>query len=378
MSMIPIARPCLGDEEILKVSEVLRSGMLAQGSLVREFEERFAEYVGVKYAVAVSNGTAALHVALLAMGVGPGDEVIVPSYTFYATASTVILSGAKPVFVDVTDNGTMDPEDLRGKINDRTVAVIPVHIHGHPADLDSIRDAIGDREVQVLEDSAQAHGALYKGRKVGSLGEAGAFSFYPTKNMTTGEGGIITTDDEELAERARAIRDQGQTAKYLHEYVGFNYRMTEINAAIGLVQLSKLDEFNRRRKEIASRYTEELSGVVQPLPVAEWADPVWHLYPVRVPPERRDRFVNALRERGVLARPSYPMPLYRQPVMGRISDRRYNYLSVLFEGVSYEGVETPNAERLIRELVYLPIYHCMKDEEVDQVISAVREASKEV
>ncbi len=378
MSMIPIARPCLGDEEIRKVSEVLKSGMLAQGSLVREFEEKFAEYIGVKYAVAVSNGTAALHVALLAMGVGPGDEVLVPSYTFYATASTVILSGAKPVFVDVTENGTMDPADVRKKITAKTVAVIPVHVHGHPADLDAIRDAIGDREVQILEDSAQAHGALYKGMKVGSIGEAGAFSFYPTKNMTTGEGGIITTNDEEIAERARIIRDQGQTSKYLHEYVGFNYRMTEINAAIGLVQLSKLDEFNRRRKEIAARYSEELSGIVEPLPVAEWADPVWHLYPIRVPAKNRDKFVELLRSKGVLARPGYPMPLYKQPVMSRLSDRKYNYLSVLFKEVSYESVKTPNAERLVDELVYLPIYHCMSDEEVAQVISAVKEVSKEV
>ncbi len=372
MHMIPIARPCLGEEEIRKVSEVIRSGMLAQGSLVKEFEEKFAEFVGVKYAIAVSNGTAALHVALLAMGVGPGDEVIVPSYTFFSTASSVVLSGAKPVFVDVRDDATMDPNDVREKLTERTVAVIPVHIHGYPADLDSIRDAIGDREVLVLEDAAQAHGATYKGRTVGSIGEAGAFSFYPTKNMTTGEGGMITTDDEEIAERARAIRDQGQTSKYHHEYIGFNYRMTEINAAIGLVQLSKLDEFNGRRKEIARRYTEELEGYIEPLPVPDWADPVWHLYPVRVK-GKRDRFVEMLREKGVMARPGYPMPLYRQPIFGRLSDRRYNFLNVLFKGVSYDDVKAPKTEELVREIAYLPIYHCMSDEEVDSVITAVKE-----
>ncbi|RDD52816.1 MAG: DegT/DnrJ/EryC1/StrS family aminotransferase, partial [Candidatus Korarchaeota archaeon NZ13-K] len=188
--MIPISRPCIGEKEILKVIEVLKSGMLAQGELVERFERAFASYIGSKYAVAVSNGTAALHVALIAMGVGPGDEVIVPSYSFFATASAVILSGARPVFADVDPRtGTIDPDEVRRKISGRTKAVIPVHIHGHPADLDAIREAGGGREVLVLEDCAQAHGALYKGRRVGGIGEAGAFSFYPTKNMTTGEGG---------------------------------------------------------------------------------------------------------------------------------------------------------------------------------------------
>ncbi len=376
--MIPIARPCIGEEEINRVAEVLRSGMLAQGKLVEEFEEEFASYVGSKYAIAVSNGTAALHVALISLGIGPGDEVAVPSYTFYATASSVILSGARPVFVDVDPRtGTMDPNDLERKLTSKVRAVVPVHIHGHPADLDAIRDVIGDREVFILEDAAQAHGALYKGRKVGSLGEAGAFSFYPTKNMTTGEGGIITTDDEYVYSRARAIRDQGQISKYEHHYVGFNYRMTEINAAIGLVQLRKLDEFNSRRREIASRYTEELSGVVDTPFNADWAEPVWHLYPVRVGP-KRDEVVMMLRERGVLARPAYPMPLQRQPVMSKLSDREYNYLHVLFEGVEYSDVETPNAERLTREVLYLPIFHCMRDDEVDKVIREVKEVMRSI
>ncbi len=376
--MIPIARPCIGEEEIDRVAEVLRSGMLAQGKLVEEFEREFASYVGSKYAIAVSNGTAALHVALISLGIGPGDEVAVPSYTFYATASSVILSGARPVFVDVDPRtGTMDPDDLERKLTPKVRAVVPVHIHGHPADLDAIREVIGDREIFVLEDAAQAHGALYKGRKVGSLGEAGAFSFYPTKNMTTGEGGIITTDDEYVYSRARAIRDQGQVSKYEHHYVGFNYRMTEINAAIGLVQLRKLDEFNSRRREIASKYTEELSGVVDTPFSADWAEPAWHLYPVRVGP-KRDEVVRRLRERGVLARPAYPMPLQRQPVMSKLSDREHNYLHVLFEGVDYSDVETPNAERLTREVLYLPIFHCMRDDEIDKVIREVKEVMKSI
>ncbi len=374
--MIPIARPCLGEDEIREVRRVLESGMIAQGELVRKFEEEFASYVGSKYAIAVSSGTAALHVALISLGVGPGDEVAVPSYTFYSTASSVILSGARPVFIDVDiRTGTMDPGDLASKITERVRAVIPVHIHGHPADLDSIREVIGEKEIYVLEDSAQAHGALYKGSKVGSLGEAGAFSFYPTKNMTTGEGGIITTDDEYVYERARAIRDQGQVSKYEHHYIGFNYRMTEINAAIGIVQLRKLDKFNARRKEIASIYTQELSGLVDTPFVAEWADPVWHLYPVRVR-EKRDEAVNRLRELGILARPAYPMPLQKQPVMSKLANREYNYLHVLFEGLDYSEIETPNAEKLTKELLYLPIYSCMKDEEVEEVVEKARNVFK--
>ncbi len=374
--MIPIARPCLGEDEIREVRRVLESGMIAQGELVRKFEEEFASYVGSKYAIAVSSGTAALHVALISLGVGPRDEVAVPSYTFYSTASSVILSGARPVFIDVDiRTGTMDPRDLASKINERVRAVIPVHIHGHPADLDSIREVIGEKEIYVLEDSAQAHGALYKGSKVGSLGEAGAFSFYPTKNMTTGEGGIITTDDEYVYERARAIRDQGQVSKYEHYYIGFNYRMTEINAAIGIVQLRKLDKFNARRKEIASIYTQELSGLVDTPFVAEWADPVWHLYPVRVR-EKRDEAVNRLRELGILARPAYPMPLQKQPVMSKLANREYNYLHVLFEGLDYSEIETPNAEKLTKELLYLPIYSCMKDEEVEEVVEKARNVFK--
>ncbi len=371
--MIPIARPCLGEEEIEEVVKVLRSGMLAQGKLVEEFERSFASYVGTKYAIAVSNGTAALHVALISLGIGPGDEVAVPSYTFYATASSVILSGARPVFVDVDPKtGTMDPQDLSRKISDRMRAVIPVHVHGHPADLDSIREVLGNREIFILEDSAQAHGALYKGSKVGSIGEVGAFSFYPTKNMTTGEGGIITTDDEYVYRRAKAIRDQGQTSKYEHHYVGFNYRMTEINAAIGLVQLRKLDAFNARRKEIASIYTEELSGIVDTPYVADWADPVWHLYPVRVG-DKRDEAVAKLRELGVLARPAYPMPLQKQPVMSRLADREHNFLHVLFQDVDYSHVETPNAEKLTKEVLYLPIYHCMSGEEIEEVVKKVKD-----
>ncbi len=370
--MIPIARPCIGDEEIEEVKKVLRSGMLAQGKKVEEFERSFAEYVGTKYAVAVSNGTAALHVALISMGIGPGDEVIVPSYTFYATASSVILSGAKPVFVDVDlRTGTMDPIDLSSKISDKTKAIIPVHIHGHPADMDSIREVIGNREIYVLEDSAQAHGAMYKGKKVGSLGEAAVFSFYPTKNMTTGEGGIITTDDEYIYNRARAIRDQGQTSKYEHHYVGFNYRMTDINAAIGIVQLRKLDQFNKRRKEIASIYTEELSDIVDTPFIAEWAEPVWHLYPIRV--RHRDKAVQMLREREILARPAYPVPLQKQPVMSKLGNKEYNFLYVLFRDTHYDNVDTPNAEVLTREILYLPIYHCMTDEEVEEVVKNSKE-----
>ncbi|MCS7103698.1 MAG: DegT/DnrJ/EryC1/StrS family aminotransferase [Candidatus Korarchaeum sp.] len=375
--MIPISKPCISETEIANVVEVLRSGMLAQGSFVEKFERSFSSYIGSKYAIAVSNGTAALHVALIAMGVGPGDEVIVPSYSFFATASVVVLTGAKPVFADVDlRTGTIDPEAVRVKLSERTKAIIPVHIHGHPADLDAIRDALGSEEILILEDCAQAHGALYKGRKVGGIGDVGAFSFYPTKNMTTGEGGIITTDDEEVYYRARVIRDQGQVSKYEHHFIGFNYRMTEINAAIGLAQLEKLDGFNKRRKEIASIYSEELSNFVETPYVAEWADPVWHLYPVRV--KKRDKALKMLVEKGVIARSAYPMPLQEQPAISKLNDRYYNFLSVLFERFDPSSTSTPNAKTLCNEILYLPIYHCMTDEEVESVVRVSKEVFKSI
>ena len=245
---IPIAKPEIGPEEMEAVKEVLESGMVVQGKVVKEFEEKFAEYIGVKHAIAVSNGTVALDVALKALDIGPGDEVITSAFSFIASGNCVLFQNAKPVFVDIDPKTfNIDPSDIAEKITPKTKAIIPVHIFGQPAKMDAIKEIAKDKKIEVVEDAAQAHGAEYKGQKAGSIGTMGCFSLYATKNMMTGEGGIITSDDPKLADKMRLIRSHGEIKKYTHNILGYNYRMTNLNAAIGLVQLKKLDKFNQKR-----------------------------------------------------------------------------------------------------------------------------------
>jgi Predicted pyridoxal phosphate-dependent enzyme apparently involved in regulation of cell wall biogenesis len=243
MDDIPIARPLLGDEEIEVVSQVIRSGMLVQGEMVRRFEEEFSSYVGVKDSIAVSSGTVALDLALKAFGLDPGDEVICPAFTFIATSNAVLYQGLRPVFADVDPRTfNLNPEDVLEKVNSNTKAILGVHLYGQPFDVKAIHEICEDHDLILIEDCAQAHGAEYEGKRAGSFG-TGCFSFYPTKNMTTGEGGMITTDDDMLAERLRLLRNHGDRGKYNHVMLGYNYRMTNIQGAIGLVQLRKLDAF---------------------------------------------------------------------------------------------------------------------------------------
>ncbi len=378
---VPISRPSLGDEELREVERVLRSGMLAQGRRVKELEEQFARYVGAKHGVAVANGTLALLVALQAMGVGPGDEVITTPLTFFATASTILMTGATPVFVDVDlETYNLHPERVEDALTDATRAIVPVHLFGHPVDMDPLLKIARERGLLILEDAAQAHGAEYRGKRVGSIGHAAAFSFYPTKNMTTAEGGMVTTSDDRLAERCRLLRDHGQEAKYLHIMLGMNYRMTDLQAAIGLVQLRKLDKMNERRREIAKIYVEELGGLEGlEMPVERpWARHAWHLFAVRVTGPSRDRLVEALRARGVDARTSYPMPIYKQPVMRRLGDKEFDPLWFARPERGFRRTECPNAEKLVGQLMLLPIHPGMSDEDVYFVTRAVREALREV
>ncbi|MEM2124278.1 MAG: DegT/DnrJ/EryC1/StrS family aminotransferase, partial [Methanolinea sp.] len=282
--MIPVAAPCLGAEEEQAVVRVLRSGMLARGPEVAAFEEEFARYCGTEYAVATSSGTAALHVTLQALGIGAGCEVIVPSFTFFATASAVCMCGARPRFADIDrETFTLSVESVLDLLSPRTRAVIGVHLFGHPCDANPLREICSDEGIPFVEDAAQAHGAEYHGRKAGSLGIAGCFSFYPTKNMTTGEGGMVTTDDPALARRIRVLIDHGQERKYVHATLGYNYRMTDLAAAIGREQLKKLDGFIRQRRENAEYYTSRLAraGIACPV-TAPGVTHVFHQYVVRV------------------------------------------------------------------------------------------------
>lgn len=320
--MIPIAAPQLGEDEIAAAVAVMRSGMLAQGPVTAAFEEEFAAFTGTSHAVAVNSGTAALHAALKALGIGPGDEVIVPSFTFIATATAVSMCGAVPVFADI-DPGTftLDPAHAETLVSERTKAVIGVHLFGQPCNITAIDDLCRDRGLFFVEDCAQAHGARWNGRRVGQFGDAACFSFYPTKNMTTGEGGMVTTSDADLAARIRRIINHGRQEQYLHTELGYNYRMTDIAAAIGRVQLGRLETMNRRRQENARRYDKivRTPGIVLPAQGEECFH-VYHQYVVRVTGEysiSRDELAGHLLQRGIGTAVHYPTPLHRQPLYAR-------------------------------------------------------------
>ena len=350
---IPIARPLVGQEEKDLVWQVLESGSLAQGPRVRELEERFADFVGVPHAVATSSGTTALHLALLALDIGPGDEVITTPFTFIASANSILYTGARPVFVDVdAASFNIDPAQVEAAITPRTRAIMPVDLYGQPADLPALTEIAERHGLALVEDACQAHGAEIAGRSAGGWG-IGAFSFYPTKNMTTGEGGMVTLLDASLAERIRLLREHGMRVRYHHESVGYNFRMTDVHAAIGLVQLAKLPALNERRRQIARRYSVELRGVVVPREDPR-ATHVYHQYTLRV--GDRDRFVERLAEAGVGTGIYYPVPVHRQ--------RAYAELG-------YADERFPVAERLASEVVSIPVHPGLDDADVQRVIEAV-------
>lgn len=353
--MIPIAQPLLGREEEGAVLEVLRSGQLAQGPRVEAFERSFAEWLGVKYAVATSSGTAALHIALLAHGIGPGDEVITSPFTFIASANAILFCGARPVFVDIEpDTYNINPMLIEEAITSRTKAIMPVHIFGNPCDMQTIMAVARRHKLVVIEDACQAHGAEVNSQRVGTFG-TGCFSFYPTKNMTTGEGGMVTTDDPDLADRLRLLRNHGQRRRYYHEAVGYNFRMTEIQAAIGLVQLGKLDSFNERRIANAAYLDRHLQGVVKPV-VRPGHRHVYHQYTIRVPAPR-ERWIQGLAERGVGTMIYYPLPVHKQRV----------YLEMGYEG------SFPVAEQASAEVLSLPVHPALTSDDLATIVRAVEE-----
>lgn len=354
--MIPVAKPSVGEEEIEAVCRVMRTGMLASGTEVAAFESEFAGYIGTEHAIATSNGTTALHAALLASGVKAGDEVIVPSFTFIATATSVSMCGAKPVMVDVTDDSYgISPEAVLNSITKKTKAVIGVHLFGHPCDIRAIQEICSDSDLVFIEDCAQSHGARNEGKRTGSYGTFGCFSFYPTKNMTTGEGGMITTDDYLLAEHIRRLINHGQAEKYLHTEVGYNYRMTNIGAAIGRVQLKKIDEMNRMRNENAIYYLDNIKNPAVRAPVTlNGCTHVYHQFVLRVRENRRDELAAWLQEHGVGTAVHYPIPVHEQPV--------------------YAGIENPScpvSERLAKEVLSLPVYPGLNEAELSHICDTI-------
>jgi perosamine synthetase len=354
--MIHIAKPLIGEEEKQAVLEVLDSGMLAQGPRVRAFEEAFADYCGVNCAVATTSGTTALHVALLAHAIGPEDEVITTPFTFIASANSILYVGARPVFVDI-DPVTFNirPDLLEAAITPRTKAIMPVHLFGLPADMSPIMEIAGRYGLAVIEDACQAHGAEYGGKRVGSFG-TGCFSFYPTKNITTAEGGMITTDDAEIAEECRVIRQHGMRRRYYHDELGFNFRMTDIHAAIGLAQMGKLERFTEARIANAQYLSAHLQGVGIPV-VPKGRRHVFHQYTIRVADGRRDAVLDGLKERGVGTGVYYPVPVHRQR---------------FYEDLGYD-LTLPEAEQAAQEVLSLPIHPGLSSADLETIVGAVNE-----
>ena len=354
---IPIAKPLLGEEEKEAVWQVMESGALAQGEKVAELERDFAEFVGVKHAIATSNGTTALHLALLSAGIGKGDEVITTPFSFMASATSIIFTGARPVFADIEpETFTLDPESVRRALTPQTKAIMPVHLYGQSADMEPLKEIAEEHDLLIIEDACQAHGAEYRGQKVGAIGDIAGFSFYPTKNMTTGEGGMITTNNGEFAEMARLLRNHGQTSRYEHSIIGYNFRMTNIHAAMGVVQLKRLPEFNSKRQKNAARLTEGLSGLtgIAPPAVADYGRHVFHQYTIRT--EKRDELRNFLTEKGIGTGIYYPRVLYEYPALKPFFTERM-----------------PESERAAKEVLSLPVHPALTEEDVEYIIGAVRE-----
>lgn len=358
--MISISKPQIGEEEKQAVLQVLESGQLAQGPKVKEFEERFAAWCGVRYAVATSSGTTALHVALLAHGIGQGDEVITTPFSFIASANCILYTGATPVFADIEpEYYTLDPADVERRITPRTRAIIPVHLFGQAADMEALSAIAARHNLAIVEDACQSHGARLNGKMVGAWGTA-CYSFYPTKNMTTIEGGMITTNDEGVAERARLIRNHGSPRRYLHESLGFNFRMTDLQAAIGLAQLPKLDGWNRKRQENAAYLTSGLEGLpgIHPPQVRPGGEHVFHQYTLRA--AQRDALLDRLSARGIGVGVYYPIPIHQQP---------------LYQRMGYQE-KLPVSEAASAEVLSLPVHPALIRADLDEIVAAVAGAVK--
>ena len=360
-AFIPPAKPIIGDEERAAVDAVLRSGMVAQGPEVKAFEAEFAaHFVPGRPAVAVNSGTAGLHLGLLAAGVGAGDEVIVPSFTFAATGNSVALTGGTPVFADIEpETFSLDPASVEAAITPRTKGILPVHLYGHPARMRELADIAQRHGIALYEDAAQAHGASLDGTPVGGFGEFAMFSLYPTKNMTSGEGGMVVCADETIARNVRLLRNQGMETQYQNEVIGFNARMTDIHAAIGRVQLTKVDAWTATRQANAAFLDTHLEGVTVP-PVAPGAVHVYHQYTIRVA-EDRDGFVAALREEHqVGSGVYYPIPNHRLPSLAPYAP----------------GLDLPETERAAREVVSLPVHPSLSQDDLERVVTAVNAVAK--
>jgi dTDP-4-amino-4,6-dideoxygalactose transaminase len=357
--MIPINLPNIGEEEIQAVVQVMKSGILTNalgaGPKVSEFEKKFAQFAEVKHSIAVNTGTAALHAALMAVGIKAGDEVILPSFTFVATAEAVVLAGGKPVFADIDpETYTLSPAEIEKVITKKTKAIIPVDLYGLPADMKAIREAASKYNLTIIEDCAQSHGATCEGKAAGVLADLACWSLYAAKNIGTGEGGVITTDNDELAERVRMIRTHGEKIKYQSIILGTNYRMTEIQAAIGIIQLKRLPVFFAKRSKNARRMTTKLSGSnkIKLPPDLPNRKPSWYLYTVRIidaSEEKRNNIVKQMHQKGIGADAYYPIPVNKMP----------------YYKENFGDFKLPETEKAAKQVISLPIHPAVTDEEID-------------
>lgn len=357
MRKIPLSRVFLNEEVRAAALRALESGSYILGKECEAFESELATYIGTKHAVLCSSWTAGGFLLHKAMGLKPGDEILVPSHTAFPTIEPMIHFGARPVFIDIDETYCLDVDLLEASITPRTVGILPVHIYGHPANLDRVLEIGRKRNLWVIEDCAQAHGARFKDERVGAAGVAGMFSFFPSKNLTVmGDGGCITTNDSALAEDVRMLRNHGRKSKYVHDMVGYNLRFNEIQAAIGRVELRNLDRLNEHRRRVAAHYTDRVSRVVQTPPEKQWASSVYHMYVIRT--ERRDELAKHLQTKGISIGIHYPLANHQQPAITKL----YPDLPTL-----------PRTEQVVNEILSLPIYGELPMEDVDYVCDAVLE-----
>lgn len=357
--MISISKLNLGKQELSAISKVIKSGNLTQGKKVTEFEQAFAKYIGTKYAVAVSSGTAALYLSLLALGVGKGDEVITTPFSFIASANAILYTGAKPVFVDIDEKTfNINPKLIEDAITKKTKAIVPVHLYGLPCEMDSIQNIAKKHKLFIVEDACQAHGAKFKNKKVGTFGDMGCFSFYATKNMTTVEGGMVTTNNKRLCEKLQLLRSHGSKIKYHHEILGFNFRMTDISAAIGLVQLRRLPKFNKARIKNAGSLTKNLSGIqgLQVPFVSPRTTHVFHQYTIKIDKEiDRNGVIESLIKKGIKTEVYYPIPIHKQK---------------LYQSLGYKD-KLLVAENVAKTVLSLPVHPYLLKKELKQIVSAL-------
>lgn len=364
--MIPLAQPDIGEEDIRLVNEVLRSGWLSMGPKVGEFEERFADYTGTKHAIAVNSGTSGLHLCVRALGIKKGDEVITTPFSFVASSNCILFEGGKPVFVDIDpDTLNIDARRIEDAITKDTKAILPVHVFGQPCEMDAIMEIAEEHNLSVIEDACEAIGAEYNGRKAGTFGDASVFAFYPNKQMTTGEGAMIVTDDDELANLCRSMRNQGRSEdeEWLnHVRLGYNYRLDEMSCALGIGQLGRIDELLDKREKVADEYTRQLSGVDELttqyiIPEAKIS---WFVYVVRVSENiNRNKVMEYLKEHGVSCRP-YFTPIHLQPFYR--------------EMFGYKEGDFPICEKVCDSTIALPFYGNMDKETIGNVCSTLEDA----